>query len=197
MQPPIRRCIRCQCPNCTDERNGKRVLPIGAKREHNCPFPDCDKVYGKTSHLKVFLIISFHLKINLRRTFVGIWESVRSAVLGLTVARASLDQTSCRDIFELIRARNDSNATFAVNVSCDQIISQSIAEHIRPRSHNCSLQVSSSIKFILFKAKIVVFSSVWFTMLTASINLYNWRSFDTFRHFCCANTAPRLKWLGI
>ncbi|CBY32679.1 unnamed protein product [Oikopleura dioica] len=58
-QPPIRRCIRCQCPNCQDERSGKRVLPIGAKREHNCPFPDCEKVYGKTSHLKAH--IRWHL----------------------------------------------------------------------------------------------------------------------------------------
>ena len=62
IQPPIRRCIRCQCPNCTDERNGKRILPIGAKREHNCPFPDCDKVYGKTSHLKVVIIFPSILK---------------------------------------------------------------------------------------------------------------------------------------
>ena len=49
----IRKCGRCQCQNCQNERNGILTVKPGEKRLHICPFIHCRKLYGKTSHLKV------------------------------------------------------------------------------------------------------------------------------------------------
>lgn len=49
----IRKCGRCQCQNCQNERNGILMVKPGEKRLHICPFIHCRKLYGKTSHLKV------------------------------------------------------------------------------------------------------------------------------------------------
>nr|XP_039274531.1 transcription factor Sp9-like [Styela clava] len=60
-----RRCARCRCPNClspTELRNAN------GKKEHICHFPNCGKVYGKTSHLKAH--IRWHLG---ERPFVCNW----------------------------------------------------------------------------------------------------------------------------
>nr|XP_002120430.2 transcription factor Sp5-like [Ciona intestinalis] len=60
-----RRCARCRCPNCVapnDLRNAN------GKKEHICHFPNCGKVYGKTSHLKAH--IRWHLG---ERPFVCHW----------------------------------------------------------------------------------------------------------------------------
>ncbi|PNF24575.1 hypothetical protein B7P43_G03062 [Cryptotermes secundus] len=45
----IRR-VACTCPNCSDgDRSGDR------KKQHICHIPGCNKVYGKTSHLRAHL----------------------------------------------------------------------------------------------------------------------------------------------
>lgn len=42
--------VACTCPNCSDgERSGDR------KKQHICHIPGCNKVYGKTSHLRAHL----------------------------------------------------------------------------------------------------------------------------------------------
>lgn len=46
----VRRCNRCQCPNCRSNHFGP-----GNQKQHNCHYPGCGKVYGKTSHLKAHL----------------------------------------------------------------------------------------------------------------------------------------------
>ena len=47
-----RRCRKCKCPNCED---GSTSHDGGKKRQHLCHVPGCEKVYGKTSHLKAHL----------------------------------------------------------------------------------------------------------------------------------------------
>ncbi|KAL4216960.1 Subtilisin-like protease 1 [Mactra antiquata] len=48
---PARRCRRCRCPNCQNPSNSDPTK----KKVHVCHFPGCEKVYGKTSHLKAHL----------------------------------------------------------------------------------------------------------------------------------------------
>ena len=48
---PARRCRRCRCPNCQNPSNNDPTK----KKVHICHFPGCEKVYGKTSHLKAHL----------------------------------------------------------------------------------------------------------------------------------------------
>lgn len=53
-----RRCIRCSCPNCLNELAGLPPL-VGpdskGKKQHMCHIAGCEKIYGKTSHLKAHL----------------------------------------------------------------------------------------------------------------------------------------------
>nr|CAB3266492.1 transcription factor Sp5-like [Phallusia mammillata] len=60
----IRRCTRCRCPNCTAPSPTRN----SGKKEHICHFPNCRKVYGKTSHLKAH--IRWHLG---ERPFICHW----------------------------------------------------------------------------------------------------------------------------
>lgn len=48
-----RKSSRCQCPNCQLVTGYK--LATDGKRGHTCFYPGCDKLYGKTSHLKAHL----------------------------------------------------------------------------------------------------------------------------------------------
>ncbi|XP_043939532.1 transcription factor Sp5-like [Protopterus annectens] len=47
-----RRCRRCRCPNCQSPSSSDEP---GKKKLHVCHLPGCEKVYGKTSHLKAHL----------------------------------------------------------------------------------------------------------------------------------------------
>ncbi|XP_013400546.1 transcription factor Sp4 [Lingula anatina] len=46
--------IACTCPNCKDTDN-KNVTGDNKKKQHICHFEGCNKVYGKTSHLRAHL----------------------------------------------------------------------------------------------------------------------------------------------
>lgn len=46
--------LACTCPNCRDGDSG-RAGGSDKKKQHICHFPDCTKVYGKTSHLRAHL----------------------------------------------------------------------------------------------------------------------------------------------
>ncbi|XP_037947024.1 transcription factor Sp4 isoform X2 [Teleopsis dalmanni] len=49
IKPRVKR-VACTCPNCTEgEKHADR------KRQHSCHIPGCNKVYGKTSHLRAHL----------------------------------------------------------------------------------------------------------------------------------------------
>lgn len=45
--------LACTCPNCRDGDNSRGSGD--KKKQHICHFPDCNKVYGKTSHLRAHL----------------------------------------------------------------------------------------------------------------------------------------------
>lgn len=56
-QPRSRlRRVACTCPNCVSGMNtGKNGDGTLRKKQHVCHFPNCAKVYGKTSHLRAHL----------------------------------------------------------------------------------------------------------------------------------------------
>ena len=49
--------VACTCPNCASGVNSKATNPDGSprKKQHVCHYPNCSKVYGKTSHLRAHL----------------------------------------------------------------------------------------------------------------------------------------------
>ena len=55
---PRRRYVACTCPNCTSGANTKPSNGDGSpkKKQHGCHYPNCAKVYGKTSHLWAHLL---------------------------------------------------------------------------------------------------------------------------------------------
>ena len=58
--PPQQRRLRrvaCTCPNCASGANSKATNPDGSprKKQHVCHYPNCSKVYGKTSHLRAHI----------------------------------------------------------------------------------------------------------------------------------------------
>lgn len=55
LQPVIRRRQRrvaCTCPNCLEAKKGNGE---NKKKQHCCHFPGCNKVYGKTCHLRAHI----------------------------------------------------------------------------------------------------------------------------------------------
>lgn len=44
--------VACTCPNC---RDGEGRSSESKKKQHICHIPGCNKVYGKTSHLRAHL----------------------------------------------------------------------------------------------------------------------------------------------
>lgn len=49
--------VACTCPNCKDGDRSRSKNPDGKprKKQHICHIPGCNKVYGKTSHLRAHL----------------------------------------------------------------------------------------------------------------------------------------------
>lgn len=49
--------VACTCPNCASGANSKATNPDGSprKKQHICHYPNCSKVYGKTSHLRAHI----------------------------------------------------------------------------------------------------------------------------------------------
>merc|ERR1712062_503647 len=49
--------VACTCPNCKDGDRSRGKNPDGKprKKQHICHIPGCNKVYGKTSHLRAHL----------------------------------------------------------------------------------------------------------------------------------------------
>ena len=49
--------VACTCPNCASGANSKPTNPDGSprKKQHVCHYPNCSKVYGKTSHLRAHI----------------------------------------------------------------------------------------------------------------------------------------------
>ena len=49
--------VACTCPNCASGANSKVTNPDGSprKKQHVCHYPNCSKVYGKTSHLRAHI----------------------------------------------------------------------------------------------------------------------------------------------
>ena len=48
--------VACTCPNCVNGLNSfKNQDGTTRKKQHVCHYPGCDKVYGKTSHLRAHL----------------------------------------------------------------------------------------------------------------------------------------------
>ncbi|KAG7248213.1 hypothetical protein CRUP_006511, partial [Coryphaenoides rupestris] len=45
--------VACTCPNCKE--SGGRGSNMGKKKQHICHIAGCEKVYGKTSHLRAHL----------------------------------------------------------------------------------------------------------------------------------------------
>ena len=70
---PRRRCSRrvaCTCLNCTSGANSNATNPDGSprKKKHVCHYPNCSKVYGKTSHLRA------HIRLHTgERPFICHW----------------------------------------------------------------------------------------------------------------------------
>ena len=56
-QPRRLRRVACTCPNCVNGVNSKSTNPDGSpkKKQHVCHYAGCEKVYGKTSHLRAHL----------------------------------------------------------------------------------------------------------------------------------------------
>lgn len=129
-KPRVRR-VACTCPNCTmPDRSTDR------KKQHICHVPGCNKVYGKTSHLRAHL--RWHTG---ERPFTCEWvfcgkRFTRSDEL----QRHRRTHTVCfslKNYFKIIlhyvlfRVKSVFNAPSARRNLCDQITCQSTLELIR------------------------------------------------------------------
>ena len=70
---PQQRRMACPCPNCASGANSKATNPDGSprKKQHNCYFPNCSKVYSSASKLQVHL--RWHLRSYTEWPFICHW----------------------------------------------------------------------------------------------------------------------------
>ena len=65
-EPKRLRRFACTCPNCINGINSRSNIK---KKQHNCPYPGCKKVYTTTNHLRA------HLRLhNGERPYVCYWK---------------------------------------------------------------------------------------------------------------------------
>ena len=112
--------VACTCLNCASGANSKKATnPDGSprKKQHVCHYPNCSKVYGKTSHLRAHI-----------RWHTG---NGRSSATGSTAGRGSLAPTNSRDISGRTPARRGSCASNAASGSCAATTSTSTSRLTR------------------------------------------------------------------